>query len=210
MRPWFRRLVAGFSLANYLLLLVGIPMPTPVAKDSSRPFPCQHHRCGCASADQCWRHCCCFTREQKLAWARENEVSPPEEFLADDHNADEHGDDEHLDLAEKPHRCCESKTCSTAATGTHDCCSRNAASTHGMKRDCSTSHDHDNSVLGLRALGCKGIPEVWLALTAIMPLMPSNVMLADAAPGEWLCLVDAIPFGTALVPEPPPPRIAAL
>lgn len=214
MRPRFRRLVAGFSLANYLLLLIGIPLPTPVSKDSSRPYPCQHHRCGCASADQCWRHCCCFTREQKLAWARENGVSPPEEFLADHHDedhhdAEEHDNHEHLAVAVETHSCCETKTCVTN-TGTHGCCSHDAAAAHTVKRDSSESDDHDNSVIGMRALGCKGIPAVWLALTAVVPLMPSSVTLADATPGEWLCVADAIPFGTALVPEPPPPRFAAL
>jgi hypothetical protein len=210
-RPWLRRFVAGFSLANYLLLLVGIPLPTPVSKDSSRPFPCQHHRCGCASADQCWRHCCCFTREQKLAWARENGVSPPTELLATDHDhdADEHDDHEHLDRAENAHNCCESKA-RCAKTDARDCCSGQAANDHDVKRGSSTTHNHDNSVLGLRALGCKGIPEIWLALTAVMPLVPSSAISADAMPGEWLCLADATPSSTTLVPEPPPPRSAAL
>ena len=41
------------------------------------PFPCQGHRCGCVSAEQCWGHCCCFTPEQRLAWAAANRSIRP-------------------------------------------------------------------------------------------------------------------------------------
>ncbi|HJT78443.1 MAG TPA: hypothetical protein VJ739_14665, partial [Gemmataceae bacterium] len=33
--------------------------------------------CGCQSAEQCWRHCCCYTPEEKLAWAHAHGIEPP-------------------------------------------------------------------------------------------------------------------------------------
>src|SRR5947208_15226812 len=73
-----QRLVAMAALVGFLGGVVGAPLvklrPT---KDLSQPFPCQDHRCGCLSAQQCWRSCCCFTNQQKLAWAHEHGVSPP-------------------------------------------------------------------------------------------------------------------------------------
>ena len=75
-----RRLV-GLSV---LLAFVGCLLPIPVIVpldgelDSSAPYPCQHHHCGCLSAEQCWRKCCCFTHTQKLAWAKSHGVQPPE------------------------------------------------------------------------------------------------------------------------------------
>ncbi len=72
-----RQAVAGVTLLAYLAASIGVPLPTGVAKDLSRPFPCQHHSCGCLNAEQCWQRCCCFTRDQRLAWAHEHDVIPP-------------------------------------------------------------------------------------------------------------------------------------
>jgi hypothetical protein len=40
-----------------------------------------HRQCGCRNADQCWKGCCCFTNRQKLTWAEQNGVRPPD-FVA--------------------------------------------------------------------------------------------------------------------------------
>ena len=60
---------------------VGIPLPRPVAKDTSRPFPCMHHACGCTTAESCWQGCCCLSDQQKLAWAEKHGVTPPQDFF---------------------------------------------------------------------------------------------------------------------------------
>jgi hypothetical protein len=72
-----RRLVAGAALLAYLAVGVGVPLPVPPIKNHTQPFPCQDHPCGCQTAEQCWRHCCCFTPEERLAWARAHGVEPP-------------------------------------------------------------------------------------------------------------------------------------
>src|SRR5215469_4629850 len=72
----YRLGVAGVCLA-YLLTALDIPLPASVHKDASQPFPCQNHPCGCQTAEQCWRHCCCFTAEERWAWAREHHVQAP-------------------------------------------------------------------------------------------------------------------------------------
>lgn len=70
-------------LACLLLLSVCasiFPMPLPaarLAKDTSQPFPCQNRPCGCRSAEQCWKRCCCFTNTQKVAWAKSKRVVIP-------------------------------------------------------------------------------------------------------------------------------------
>lgn len=69
-----------------LIVLVGVAcafLPVPGStkledgKDNSRPFPCQNRPCGCRTADQCWKQCCCFTNSQKVAWAKSQGVVPP-------------------------------------------------------------------------------------------------------------------------------------
>ncbi|WP_144986065.1 hypothetical protein [Gimesia aquarii] len=52
--------------------------PAGIQKDRTVPFPCQNRPCGCQSAGQCWKTCCCFTNREKLVWARANQVTPPE------------------------------------------------------------------------------------------------------------------------------------
>ncbi len=76
-RPLVLSLVAG------CLTACSIDWPTPVSvqKDLSVAYPCQSRSCGCKDANQCWASCCCFSDAEKLAWAKANNVSPPEWFM---------------------------------------------------------------------------------------------------------------------------------
>ncbi len=70
-------------LLCFCAMAIPLPMavpPEPAAgeKDRSQPFPCQDRPCGCSSAEQCWKKCCCFTNVQKVAWAKANNVEIPE------------------------------------------------------------------------------------------------------------------------------------
>lgn len=40
-------------------------------------FPCEDCSCGCASAEECWSHCCCHSEHERLVWALRNGVAPP-------------------------------------------------------------------------------------------------------------------------------------
>ncbi|WP_145052137.1 hypothetical protein [Lignipirellula cremea] len=55
-----------------------MPLFPVVVKDRSQPFPCQDCSCSCRDAASCWRDCCCYNDEEKLAWAAANGVTPPE------------------------------------------------------------------------------------------------------------------------------------
>jgi len=77
LRP--RSAVAALTLLCHFLGSFGLPVL--VAKPnhtSDMAFPCQGYACACASAEECWKgDCCCFTLEEKLAWAETNGVEPP-------------------------------------------------------------------------------------------------------------------------------------
>lgn len=76
-----RDVIVVLTLVSHLMITLGFPLPAPSrkSKDASQPFPCQSRPCGCLTADQCWKgDCCCFTIEEKLAWAEENGVEPPD------------------------------------------------------------------------------------------------------------------------------------
>ena len=81
-----RRLISLCILLSVCALLLPLPVvflrPTGTEKDLSQPFPCQNRPCGCQSAEQCWKKCCCFTNTQKVAWAKTNKVKLPAYVLA--------------------------------------------------------------------------------------------------------------------------------
>jgi len=77
-----RGVIAALTLVGHLFAVIGIPLPavrsSPVSSDSAR-YPCENRGCGCISAEECWKgDCCCFTLEEKLAWADERGIEPPE------------------------------------------------------------------------------------------------------------------------------------
>ena len=73
------RLAAGVALLAYAAAAFGLPLPEPgPRKDRSRPYPCMDHACGCLCAEDCWRHCCCFTPAERWAWAEAHGVQPPD------------------------------------------------------------------------------------------------------------------------------------
>jgi hypothetical protein len=75
-----RDAIAWLTLGSHLVVAFGFPLPAPrqQSQDASRPFPCQNHPCACLNAEQCWQgDCCCYTLEEKLAWAEANGIEPP-------------------------------------------------------------------------------------------------------------------------------------
>jgi hypothetical protein len=196
-RPSRRRLVAAYLLGNYVFLLAGIPLPLPADKDVSRPFPCQHHQCGCANADQCWRGCCCYSHAEKLAWARAHEVHLPAELLAESQaNSDERksccrtsNDDVRLAHAE-PQKREESA-----------CCSHQSDQAPPAERE-----SHHDGLIGIRALECQGGSAAWLLLAAATPPTAEIAFAPDFAARELVPTADSFLHGLLWAPDPPPPR----
>jgi hypothetical protein len=78
-----RRLAAWLLIVEQVLVSAGAPLPcSAAAVRSNERFPCEHCACGCRTAEQCWRQCCCHTNEQKIVWARANGVAVPEYVMA--------------------------------------------------------------------------------------------------------------------------------
>ena len=75
-----RSAIALVLAVNHVVIALGIPIPMPLPSSPASPnemFPCMNCPCGCRTAERCWRHCCCYTMPQKLAWARAHGVTPP-------------------------------------------------------------------------------------------------------------------------------------
>jgi hypothetical protein len=202
-----RRVAVMAALLGFVGGVVGVPLPKlRLAKDRSKPFPCQDHRCGCASAEQCWRSCCCFTNLQKVAWAAEHGVQPPEYvYLAAAREQAE----------TRQAGCCRH---GTNAGHNHDQGCRDEAASHEIAA--LNSHDHEEQtatasgaswsidfVSAIEARKCQGQAELWLTLGAVAPPpVKIEVNLQPLFAGMVFCRVNSL-AGISDAPAAPPPRV---
>lgn len=176
-------------VAVWMLLPVGIQIQSPetVGKDTSAPFPCQHRACGCRSAQQCWKKCCCFTNTQKVAWARKNQVQLPA-FVVAAARA------EGIPGAALARVCCH--------TGGQDTPRKPATSARPTRTSTALV-----LVPVLNELRCRGVEQsTWGGLTAVAPPVRGTVLPLPplvAADGIMDVLV-LVPVNR--VPPTPPPR----
>jgi hypothetical protein len=177
-----RPLCGWSTMALYLLVASGFPLrlPDTSEKDLSTPFPCMNCPCGCRNAEQCWRSCCCHTLAERLAWAHENHVQPPDYVLAE---ARAQGIDV-CEYSAETHACC----C---------CCAK-------MK---ARSVRHDNSVVLIQALRCSGLGGDWIRVgIATAPLATIwEFQLTVCGQVHHPTVVTSSPAFGPLLPPPRPP-----
>jgi len=138
-----QRLVGWLACMTVAVCSVGVPLPAhSEKKPGAAPFPCQDCPCGCKDAETCWRDCCCYTNQQKLAWARRNRVTPPAFVVA---AAKREGCCE----GKRGLACCEAKTASVGlAAAKRPCCAKReaacaaSASSCGAAGSCSRCDEH--------------------------------------------------------------------
>jgi hypothetical protein len=172
-RVEWSRCISAVLLVAYALTAVGMPLPLSnrLAK-SGELFPCAASKCGCDSAERCWRSCCCHTLAERLAWARRHGVRPPEYALAKARTAGLHigwlADSSHVD--QEPGKCCNA----TAGTGKPNSCRMTLTSASPRTNDpafCKDQKDDptapagSTSLVAWRALKCRGQSMNWLVVT---------------------------------------------
>lgn len=195
-------------------LPVAIPVPSNSAgqKDLSQPFPCMNRPCGCRSAEECWKQCCCFTNVEKVAWAEANQVRIPNFVVVAA---------EKESSADKP--CCcsaESKTDAArkpdkAANGVAGtCCSdrkMESAKAPAVKPDRTEVSLFGKTsvrikwVLAVKAAECQG--QSVFCLTLPPAVIPTWVQLPPEPPTiaeSRLTVSERLPLISLDAPNPPP------
>jgi hypothetical protein len=181
------RLWAGLALVAYLVTAFGLPLPAHEPKDRSQPYPCQDHPCGCQSAEQCWRHCCCFTPEEKWAWAEAHGVVPPS------YAERPSGEGWNTPRLREREESCTSCACGHAQEASHS------------EQDSS----HARGVLGIAALRCRGLSTLWVSTGVVSPPPPASLRDFPPRASDWVHeRTPATPGGRATPPDPPPRRTA--
>ena len=197
-RTFRHRLGATVACFAYLIATLGIPLPIAVPKDLSQPFPCQDHACGCQTAEQCWSHCCCFTPEQRLEWARAHNVEPPSyaEKPVPEENSSEQGwntvklrDRDETEIAPATKGCCSSRRADT-------CCQK--GSDQGRVRWTTT----------IAAWRCQGLPTIWVSGGAILPVPPHVSWSPELLPVSRIPSTSEIAWDVSRNPAAPPPRLS--
>jgi hypothetical protein len=208
-----QRCLSAALLATYVVSAAGVPLPFAHPVHSGELYPCADCPCGCSSAEQCWRSCCCHTMAERFAWAREHNVRPPEYAIAA-------AKLEQLDLAwlgvkiSDKTRTIEPSCCRQVAgsDSPRSCCQERARLAEGAKNDgCCEKHQHGSnraaSVVVWQALKCNGHSLNWLA--AVPTLINAGPVQNSEAPlVTWLDPIHSdTPSFVAACPDVPPPKL---
>jgi hypothetical protein len=218
-RPTLRhRIGAAVALFAYLAAAIGLPLPaTSVArKDRSQPFPCQDHVCGCQTAEECWASCCCFSPEERWAWAAAHNVQPPEyaerpavQGWRTTRLRDREGETAATDSTCYGHKHAAHGSCcsKTESAQSPTCCHRDSAAEESSATFAPT--DKPLAVhwaLGMSRLRCKGLTVLWVGNGAVL-LPPAADSKTSSLPllGR-LPYRDRFPYRVNRTPPTPPPR----
>jgi len=163
----------------YLFVALGVPVNAVAMKDMSRPFPCMFSRCGCCDAEQCYRHCCCHTARERLAFATKHGVTPPKELMAA-------AAEESLAIDDTVRACCSQSPSCQATKAVDPACA--------------------NQVVIHEAMKCRGLATDWLHSGAAIPAVVCEFAVfsprVDIAP-----IVSHFCESPAYAPDSPPPRL---
>ena len=228
-----RPLLTWLAILGYGVLALGLPLPagmrssggvpghdaagTIAAKDRSVPFPCMNSPCGCASADQCFRDCCCTTLAERLAFARRHRLDADlvaaleARMTGGGELADRKIQGSCCAVSDRAAKsCCESeqKPDSSAAQAKSRCCDEGVTADAGDAEPVPAVAEGRPRQVTLRAmLACKGLVASWLAVGGAPPA-PRFEITGLLPPRAWVELLDESGEDPLLVPVPPPPKVA--
>mgnify|MGYP003381703948 CR=1 FL=1 len=181
-----RKAVALLVLCGVLLATAPVPIGwKPKGPAGSEPFPCQDCHCGCLTAEQCWTSCCCYTPEERLAWATENGIEPPSYAV----------------LVSKTERL----VANSKAVVKKACCHHSGLSEAVQEPD----QPETVVVLSISAMKCRGLGSLFNLLPwatihehSISCIFPEPIATPFEVRDEWL------PSSNSQ-PDAPPPRFSA-
>ncbi|PQO33087.1 hypothetical protein C5Y97_18320 [Blastopirellula marina] len=185
----------------------GISIPVPNFKDTSTPFMCQDHACSCRNARNCWTHCCCFSRAEKLAWAAQHKVEPPKYFREADH----HQHDTSSEFCGQPqaspdHHACEHEHHATQPKPLL------AANCHGESacchaKPCQTNHSAPPQPVSLaNDLRCHALASITLIYSPVLEFDLGQGKLVRLVSQPLTIASSLRPDSFRAAPDPPPPR----
>ncbi|MFO0818269.1 MAG: hypothetical protein U1A77_10030 [Pirellulales bacterium] len=181
-----------------------------------RPFPCQHHACGCKDAASCGTRCCCFSPAQVRDWERrhareiaayERRHSPAKQSIA----SQAASSSPRKSTAACCSRCLaaeSSKPSSASPKSTLAC--KPAAATQPSPATATEPDSPPSLAVGWVSLDaqrrCRGVAPFWVVMAQALPadILPAWQPADELI--ERLTLVALRPIWRAWPPATPPPR----
>ena len=210
-QSWRQLVHRGVSFAVLIAVLtVVFPVPWPVfpapGKDTSEPFPCQNRPCGCRTAAQCRKKCCCFTRNEKVAWAKKHQISV--DRVVDDASAPGL-----LASAEPAGRSCCQKKPTVRAHEKPLCCAKSGeCESKGVEKTVAVKKSRAKipKVIGILAEKCQGQYSTWFSLPWTVLNPPFELPIATRMCLESCILISDSECGLSDRPPTPPPKKAVM
>ncbi|MEZ6122264.1 MAG: hypothetical protein R3C49_03685 [Planctomycetaceae bacterium] len=212
-RRWWEFAILLLLAVSCAAMVLPLPVLRTPEKDRSEPFPCMNNPCGCGSAEQCWKQCCCYTNRQKVEWAARNRVLVPDFVVA---AAEEESRKSAAETAQaatpKCAHCEHCKTTSGSSAQSRDTTvvadlhsdSPNCSAASGPTKQRRTEKRYTSVLL---ALECHGLSSLWQILSVSM--LPNVVAIeeqgdpvTESSPLRSLRFLSRDP-----VPPDPPPRL---
>jgi hypothetical protein len=187
-------------LAAYLVTSVGIPRPLTAGKSvAAQAYPCDGHACGCRSAEQCWKSCCCHSPAQRLAWARAHQIQPPSELIA-------------LAARPEPRPCCKGAAIAAAnqPQAIKSCCSSKFAggAQEARSKQETAKPSREQMLYGFMALKCRGASTQWTTTGAVTSPPAKLIWQPFAACCDWIHPASVVAPVSHDAPPTPPPRLS--
>jgi len=162
-----RRFVSSVTLALYAGMVFGVPLPAAARKSTAEAYPCMFSACGCMSAEQCWKSCCCTTLEQRLAWAAERGITLPGYAERPPSRGCQTTPRRERETAPKK-ACCSSapvkKSCCEESESKPSCCSTDETEPETPStKSAAPAPKSAGFVLGIAAQKCQGLTSLWSA-----------------------------------------------
>jgi hypothetical protein len=211
-----RRASVWLALVNYSAMALGLPLPVSAVSGaaSGEAHPCRDHRCGCVSAEQCWKACCCYSHDEKLSWARRNGVTVPSYVIAEpevrpasNRSPVRKSCCAPTPAIAQPKSCCSS----THASVAHDevTCEAPTAVQAGAEKQAGTDEQPSGWVSYLNAARCRGVATTaWLSVPISLPVKPTTGASAfEILLSGQVCIVTQTLSSVSFPPALPPPRI---
>ena len=181
-----RRLCCGTILFAYLLAVFGVPVPAASARSQQGGYICQQGACGCQSASECWTGCCCFTPEQRWAWAKRHHIVPPPN--AEKPTGPGWESPRQREAAKPKPACCvkssgqkspqpasSSSPAPTSARGNHETPKKQTAAQTALAKAAKASKSTGQGVrwqVSIAAQKCRGSAAAWISVDAALPFVP--------------------------------------
>ena len=188
------------AVVSFLVATTGVvPNPAVLIKAatgaSGERYPCEHGRCMCASARECWTTCQCHSLKQKVAWAEREGVEVPSYV-------------DLSELASSPERAPGCPLCALDEGGIdQELCGAPAPA----EQNEDEAGEPSPVMPSLTAAGCKGI-QLLLAFGAVVTITPAPVEVVMCEPSMTLFGVAEAQRGAWAsidVPTPPPRSLRA-